>query len=49
MAVNGEVWFQDGFGGNEFAPPNFRISLGCYPRGESFVGAIWRNVKLSKL
>jgi hypothetical protein len=48
VAVNGEVWFQDGFGGNPYTPAPHRISLGCYPRGESFVGAIYRNVTLKK-
>jgi hypothetical protein len=36
----------DGFDGIPYAPPNHRISLGCYPRGESFRGAIFRNVKI---
>lgn len=39
---------EDGFGGIPYAPPNHRISLGCYPRGESFVGIIYRNVKVVK-
>src|SRR5436309_2270830 len=47
VRVNGEVWFQDGFGGNAYAPPNHRISLGCYPRAESFIGAIFRNVRVT--
>ena len=45
ISVNGTEVFQDGWY-NSYAPPNMRISLGCYPRGESFVGAIFRNVKL---
>jgi hypothetical protein len=36
----------DGFN-QEYRPPHHRISLGCYPRGESFVGAIYRNVKIT--
>jgi hypothetical protein len=31
-----------------YAPTNHRISLGCYPRAESFIGAIYRNIKLRK-
>jgi len=47
VSVNGDVWFQDGFGGNAYAPANHRISLGCYPRGETLTGAIWSNVKVT--
>ena len=32
-----------------YSPPNHRISLGCYPRAESFPGAIYKNVKLRQL
>ena len=47
-AVNGQIWFEDGFNG-AYAPPRHRVSLGCYPRGESFVNsAIWRNVRITK-
>jgi hypothetical protein len=46
--VNGERWFEDGLGGRAYAPGRHRISLGCYPRSESFVGIIYRNVKLTK-
>src|SRR5262245_17983734 len=38
----------DGFGGLSYSPPNHRIELGCVPRGESFIGAIYRNFKLIK-
>jgi hypothetical protein len=48
VTINGQVWFEDGFGGNAFAPPNFRVSLGCYPRGETMEGAIWSNVKMTQ-
>jgi hypothetical protein len=44
VSVNGEVWFQDGWS-HAYAPPNHRISLGCYPRSETMIGAIWSNVK----
>ena len=41
------VWFQDGFGGQPYAPPNHRISLGTRSRSETMRGAIWRNVKIT--
>ena len=46
ITVNGQEVFQDGFGGAAYAPSNHRISLGCWPRGETLVGAIWRNVSI---
>ena len=45
--VNGEQWFDAGFS-QPYAPPNHRVSLGCWPRAESFPGAIYKNVKLRK-
>jgi hypothetical protein len=36
----------DGFGSHPYAPPNFRVQLGCSPRGESFPSAIYRNVRI---
>jgi hypothetical protein len=33
--------------GVEYAPPNHRIALGCPPRTETLVGAIWSNVKIA--
>ena len=48
ISVNGIEVMEDGWG-YPYNPPNMRVSLGCYPRGESFVGAIYRNVKLRKL
>lgn len=47
ISVNGEQVFEDGWG-HAYAPPVHRISLGCYPRAESFVGIIYRNIKLRK-
>ena len=47
ITVNGQLVFQDGLGGAAYAPPNHRISLGCYPRGETIVGAIWSNFSVS--
>jgi hypothetical protein len=46
VAVDGRVWFSGGFN-RPYAPGNHRISLGCYPRGESFIGAIFRNVSVT--
>jgi hypothetical protein len=47
ISVNGVEVMEDGWG-YAYNPPVHRISLGCYPRGESFVGIIYRNIKLSK-
>jgi hypothetical protein len=40
--VNNELWFEDGFS-EPYAPPNHRISIGCYPRGETRRDAIYSN------
>ena len=34
-------------GGHAYAPPNHRIELGCMPRGESMIGARYRNFKVT--
>ena len=34
-------------GTGTYAPPNHRISLGCYPRQETIPGAIYRNVTIT--
>jgi len=47
ISVNGIEVMEDGWG-YPYAPPAQRISLGCYPRSESFIGAIYRNIKLRK-
>jgi len=47
IAVNGDEVMRDGWG-RPFAPANHRIELGCIPRGDSFVGIIYRNVILKK-
>jgi len=39
MADGWDHWY-------EIAP--LRIELGCIPRAESFVGAIYRNIRLTK-
>jgi len=48
IQVNGETIFQESFGGRQYEPPHHLIQLGCTPRGESFVGIIYRNVKITK-
>jgi hypothetical protein len=48
IAINGITVMQDGWD-HWYEPPNFRISLGCYPRGDSFIGATYKNVTLKKL
>ena len=45
--VDGREWFGAGFS-QPYAPPNHRVSLGCWPRAESFPSASYRNVKLRK-
>lgn len=47
ISINGQEIMGDGWG-HPYAPPVHRISLGCYPRAESFVGIIYRNIKLRK-
>ena len=47
IAVNGEVVMEDEWD-HWYEPPNHRVSLGCYPRAESIIGIIYRNVKLTK-
>jgi hypothetical protein len=42
ILINGELWFEDGFA-EPYAPPNHRISIGCYPRGETRRDAIYSN------
>jgi hypothetical protein len=41
------VWFSGSFGGVAYSPPSHRISLGCYPRQETWRGAIYRNVTVT--
>jgi hypothetical protein len=48
LFVDGELWMADGFA-QPYAPPNHRVSLGCWPRDETLWGAIFRNVKLRRL
>jgi hypothetical protein len=45
ISINGAVWFSGSLQG-AYVPPNFRVSLGCYPRSETLAGAIFRNVKI---
>jgi hypothetical protein len=44
--VNAKEWFAGSFNGGSYAPPNHRISLGCYPREETEKFARWRNVRI---
>jgi hypothetical protein len=45
--VNGVEWAEEDFEGDAYVPDNHRISLGCYPRGETFEFATFRNVRLT--
>jgi hypothetical protein len=47
ISVDGRVIVSDGFA-RPYAPPNHTLSLGCWPRGETMVGAIWSNAKLTR-
>ena len=47
VLINGEEVLEEGWD-YWYEPTNHRISLGCYPRGESFTGIIYRNVTLKK-
>lgn len=49
ITVNGEHWADSDFGGRPYAPSNHRISLGCYPRFETFEFATFRNVQLTRI
>jgi hypothetical protein len=41
------IEYMDGdFDGYWYEPDNHRISLGCYPRGETIQGIIYRNIKI---
>jgi hypothetical protein len=46
ITINGERWFSDGFGGHAYEPPGHRISIGCYPRGET-LRAVYRNFSVT--
>ncbi len=48
ISVNGIDVMSDGWD-HWYETPNLRIELGCIPRADSFVGIIYRNVKLTKL
>ena len=47
VLINGQEVFEDGWD-YWYEPAQHRISLGCYPRGESFTGIIYRNITLKK-
>jgi hypothetical protein len=43
-------YLSDGFGSDgshPYAPTNMRISLGCYPRGETIPFSVYRNIKFT--
>ena len=46
ISVDNVTWFAGSLQG-PYVPPNFRIELGEYPRNETLVGAIWRNVRVT--
>ena len=48
VMVDGETWFHDGFA-RPYAPPNHRVQIGCRPRGESMISAIYSNFKITPL
>jgi hypothetical protein len=47
VIINGTQVMREGWN-HPYRPPSHRISLGCYPRSEGFVGAIYRNIKLKR-
>jgi len=47
ISVNGIPIFDEGWD-HWYELTNLRIQLGCIPRAESFVGIIYRNIKLTK-
>jgi hypothetical protein len=48
VSVDGREWFEDGFA-RPYAPPNHRVHIGCRPRGESMISAIYRNIRITPL
>jgi hypothetical protein len=47
ISVDGNTILADGFS-RPYTPGNHTLSLGCWPRGETMVGAIWSNVRLTR-
>lgn len=47
ISIDGQVVVADGFSA-PYAPPNHTLSLGCWPRGETMIGAIWSNARLTR-
>jgi hypothetical protein len=47
ISVDGQTVVSDGFSA-PYAPPNHTLSLGCWPRGETMVGAVWSNARLTR-
>jgi len=48
ISVNGVPVLADGWD-HWYETKNLRIQLGCIPRAESFIGIIYRNIKLTEL
>jgi hypothetical protein len=48
ITINNDVWFSGSLQG-PYVPPNFRITLGCYPRSETMKDAIWSNIKINPI
>jgi hypothetical protein len=47
ISVDGQVLVSDGFSA-PYAPGNHTLTLGCWPRNETMIGAIWSNVRLTR-
>jgi hypothetical protein len=48
ITINNDVWFSGSLQG-PYIPPNFTVTLGCWPRSETLKLAIWSNIKISKI
>ena len=46
--VDGETWFHDGFA-RPYAPAQPSRPIGCYPRAESMISAIYSNFRITPL
>jgi hypothetical protein len=47
VTVDGNNMVHDGFS-RPYAPPSHTMTLGCWPRGETMIGAIFSNVRLTR-
>lgn len=48
ITVDGQLIDSAPFNSGPYTPPNMTLELGCRPRGETMIGAIWSNVKLTR-